>query len=64
MVGVVKIKNLQKHYQKRKIQKKNKTLNSQKNHKITKPQKNRKTQKETNQNINILSTNAAGLKHK
>ena len=39
-------------------------MKTQKKYKIQKPHKNRKTKKHTNYNINILSTNAAGLKHK
>ena len=62
--NIHKIKNLQKHYKNRKLHKKNKTNKSQKQYKTYKPNKNSKTHKHTNKNINILSTNAAGLKFK
>ena len=62
--NIYKTKNLQKHYKIRKLQKKNKNHINQKNHKTEKPHKNSKTHKQTNQYVNILSTNAAGLKYK
>ena len=60
-----KIKNLQKHYKNRR-KKRRKKLNykNPKNLKTNKPHKNSKTRKHTYHNINILSTNAAGLKPK
>ena len=47
-----------------KSKKKNKTIKPKKNHKTGNLNKNRKTRKQINQHINILSTNAAGLKDK
>ena len=58
-----KIKNLQKHYKTRKVQKKNKTHKIQKNLKKYKSKKHSKATKTQNTYVNILSTNASGLKN-